>query len=71
LDDPGDSEKRLGPGNASVPSPASGKIVKPRMKRESFTNIWDAIEDDPAVAANTTMRADLLIALQKHVETGM
>jgi predicted XRE-type DNA-binding protein len=39
------------------------------MKRESFTNVWEAIEDDPAVAANMTMRSDLLIALQKRVES--
>ena len=39
------------------------------MKRESFANVWDAIEDDPAVAANMTMRSDLLIALQKRIES--
>ena len=41
--------------------------MKPKMKRESFTNVWEAIEDDPAVAANMTMRSDLLIALQRRV----
>jgi len=43
--------------------------MKPKMKRESFANVWDAIEDDPAVAANMTMRSDLLIALQRRVES--
>ena len=43
--------------------------MKPKMKRESFANVWDAIEDDPAVAANMTMRSDLLIALQQRVES--
>ena len=43
--------------------------MKPKMKRETFANVWDAIEDDPAVAANMTMRSDLLIALQKRIES--
>lgn len=43
--------------------------MKPKMKRESFANVWDAIEDDPAVAANMTMRSDLLVALQQRVES--
>lgn len=43
--------------------------VKPKMKREEFTNVWDALEDDPVVAANLTMRADLMIALQQRVGT--
>jgi predicted XRE-type DNA-binding protein len=43
--------------------------MKPKMKRESFANVWDAIEDDPTVAANMTMRSDLLIALQQRVES--
>jgi predicted XRE-type DNA-binding protein len=41
--------------------------MKPKMKRESFANVWDAIEDDRTVAANMTMRSDLLIALQQRV----
>lgn len=43
--------------------------VKPKMKREEFANVWDALEDDPVVAANLTMRADLMIALQQRVGT--
>ena len=41
--------------------------MKPKMKRKSFASVWDAIEDDRAVAANMTMRSDLLIALQQRV----
>lgn len=41
--------------------------MKPKMKRESFANVWDAIEDDRSVAANMTMKSDLLIALQQRV----
>ncbi|MBS0547583.1 MAG: XRE family transcriptional regulator [Proteobacteria bacterium] len=36
------------------------------MKRERFTNVWDALESGPAVA-NMTMRSDLLIALQRQI----
>jgi len=43
--------------------------MKPKMNRETFANVWDAIEDDPAVAANMTMRSDLLIALQQRIES--
>jgi predicted XRE-type DNA-binding protein len=43
--------------------------MKPEMKRESFANVWDAIEDDPTIAANMTMRSDLLIALQQRIES--
>ena len=43
--------------------------MKPKMKSESFANVWDAIEDDPTVAANMTMRSNLLIALQQRVES--
>ena len=43
--------------------------MKPKMKRESCANVWDAIENDPTVAANMTMRSDLLIALQQRVES--
>ena len=32
-------------------------------------DVWDAIEDDPTVAVNMTMRSDLLIALQQRVES--
>lgn len=38
------------------------------MERQSFENVWDALEDTPAEAANMTMRSDLLIAIQRQVE---
>lgn len=43
--------------------------MKATVERHAFANVWDAIEDDPTVAANMTMRSDLLIALQKRVES--
>jgi predicted XRE-type DNA-binding protein len=39
------------------------------MKRQRFENVWDALDDDPAVAANLTMRSDLMIALRQQVES--
>jgi len=41
--------------------------VKPKLKREVFANVWDALEDDPAMAANLSMRSELLIALQQRI----
>jgi len=38
------------------------------MERQSFENVWDAIEDTPAEAANMAMRSSLLIAIQQRVE---
>lgn len=43
--------------------------MKPKLKRQRFANVWDALDDTPADAANMTMRSDLLIALQRRVET--
>jgi predicted XRE-type DNA-binding protein len=37
------------------------------MERKSFSNVWDALEDNPAEAANMTMRSDLMIALRQCV----
>jgi len=42
-------------------------FVKPKLKREVFANVWDALEDDPAMAANLSMRSELLIALQQRI----
>lgn len=39
------------------------------MERQTFANVWDAIEDTPSEAANMTMRSDLLIALRVTVES--
>jgi predicted XRE-type DNA-binding protein len=43
--------------------------MKPRLKQQRFDNVWEALEDDPAVSANMTMRSDLLIALQQRIES--
>ena len=37
------------------------------MSKKRFANVWDALEDTPAEAANMTMRSDLLIALRQCV----
>jgi predicted XRE-type DNA-binding protein len=38
------------------------------LERQSFDNVWDALEDTPAEAANMTMRADILILLQQKIK---
>lgn len=37
------------------------------MEVQSFDNVWDALTDTPAEAANMTARSDLLIALQRAI----
>ncbi|CAN7210691.1 helix-turn-helix domain-containing protein [Neorhizobium sp. LjRoot104] len=37
------------------------------MERESFANVWDALENTPAEAANMSMRSTLLIAIEQKV----
>ncbi len=37
------------------------------MERQSFDNVWDALEDTPAEAANMSMRSYLLIAIEQQV----
>jgi predicted XRE-type DNA-binding protein len=37
------------------------------MKRQSFDNVWDAVENSPAEAANMSMRSSLLIAIEQQV----
>jgi predicted XRE-type DNA-binding protein len=39
------------------------------MERQRFDNVWDALEDSPAEAANMTMRSDLLILLQQKIKS--
>lgn len=39
------------------------------MERQSFVNVWDAMEDTPAEAANMTMRSNLLIAVEQQVRS--
>lgn len=35
---------------------------------QRFGNVWDAIEDTPAEAANMRMRSELMIALKARIE---
>jgi predicted XRE-type DNA-binding protein len=37
------------------------------MANERFDSIWDAIEDDPAEAANMKLRSALMIELKQHI----
>lgn len=37
------------------------------MERQSFANVWDALEDNPQDAANMTLRSRLLIAIEQEV----
>lgn len=37
------------------------------MERQSFANVWDALEETPAEAMNMTMRSNLLIAIEQRV----
>jgi predicted XRE-type DNA-binding protein len=39
------------------------------MERQSFDNVWDALENTPAEAANMSMRASLLIAIEQQVRS--
>ena len=38
------------------------------MRVEAFDNVWDAIEDDPAVAENLKLRSLLMIELGRHIK---
>ncbi len=39
------------------------------MKIERFENVWDALKDDPAVAANLTARSHLMMAVERVVKS--
>ncbi|HYA39288.1 MAG TPA: XRE family transcriptional regulator [Candidatus Methylomirabilis sp.] len=39
------------------------------MKKRTFASVWDAIEDTPETAASMRVRAELMIAVQRYVET--
>ena len=39
------------------------------MNEERFENVWDAIEDTPAEAANMKARSEFMIAIQTTVES--
>lgn len=47
---------------------AAGYQIHKSMKSVRFANVWDAIEDDPDVAENLRLRAELMIALHEHIE---
>jgi predicted XRE-type DNA-binding protein len=38
------------------------------MKARTFTNVWDALEDNPEEAANLTMRSDVMVAIKGAVQ---
>ena len=38
------------------------------MKIEYFDNVWEALEDDPAVVASLTARSELIIAIGQAVK---
>jgi len=40
-----------------------------KMKRQRFANVWDALEDNSAMAASMTMRSDILIVLRQQITT--
>jgi len=38
------------------------------MERQTFTSVWDALEDTAAEAANMRARSELMIALRTKIE---
>jgi predicted XRE-type DNA-binding protein len=43
-------------------------MMERTMKRQRFKNVWEALEDDPAVVANLTARSKLMIAIEDTVK---
>ena len=39
------------------------------MERQTFANVWDALEDTQTEAASMTMRSNLLIAIEQQVRS--
>jgi len=39
------------------------------MSDETFDSIWDAIEDDPAMAENMKLRSMLMMALAEYIKS--
>jgi len=37
------------------------------MSNETFSSVWDAIEDSPAEAENMKLRSALMMALERHI----
>lgn len=44
-------------------------MMERQMERQVFANVWDALEDTPAEAANMSMRSALLIAIERKVKS--
>ncbi len=40
------------------------------MKKQTFTSVWDALEDTKEAAANMRVRAELMIEVQRYVQKG-
>ena len=38
------------------------------MSNETFSSVWDAIEDSPAEAENMKLRSTLMMALERHIK---
>jgi predicted XRE-type DNA-binding protein len=38
------------------------------MKRKTYANVWDAIEETPAAAENMKLRSALMTALKNHIK---
>lgn len=38
------------------------------MARQSFDNVWDALEDTQVEAASMTMRSNLMIAIERQIQ---
>jgi predicted XRE-type DNA-binding protein len=39
------------------------------MKDKAYKSVWDAIEDDPAQAANMKHRSRLMMAISEHIKS--
>jgi predicted XRE-type DNA-binding protein len=57
------------PSRAALPGFAK---VAGSMSKKRFANVWDAIEDTPALAENMKLRSALMMALKDHIaRTGL
>lgn len=39
-----------------------------KLEYEEFANVWDAIEDNPAEAANLSLRSDLMMKIEELIK---
>lgn len=39
------------------------------MSEEIFDSVWDAIEDNPAIAENMKLRSTLMMAIAEHIKS--